>query len=50
MEELEALASVGCDSVQGYLHCPPVPAARFPRDLLATAARTTPSAGYQLHA
>ena len=47
-EELAVLARAGCDTVQGYLHSPPVPAHRFPRALLTTAPRTTPSAGYQV--
>jgi len=47
-EELAVLAGLGCDSVQGYLYSPPVPADRFPAELLRTAQRTTPSAGYQV--
>ncbi|TXR57574.1 putative bifunctional diguanylate cyclase/phosphodiesterase [Quadrisphaera setariae] len=47
-DELAVLAGLGCDSVQGYLYSPPVPADRFPVELLRTAARTTPSAGYQV--
>jgi len=46
-EELAVLAGLGCDSVQGYLYSPPVPADRFPAELLRTATRSTPSAGYQ---
>lgn len=38
--ELDVLARLGCDSVQGYLHSPPVPAAAFPRHLLDSAPRT----------
>jgi diguanylate cyclase len=34
--ELDALARLGCDSVQGYLHSPPVPASAFPQHLLET--------------
>nr|WP_255480321.1 bifunctional diguanylate cyclase/phosphodiesterase [Quadrisphaera sp. RL12-1S] len=47
-DELAVLAGLGCDSVQGYLFSPPVPVDRFPPELLRTAARTTPSAGYQV--
>ncbi|MBF5080795.1 bifunctional diguanylate cyclase/phosphodiesterase [Quadrisphaera sp. INWT6] len=47
-DELAVLAGLGCDSVQGYLYSPPVPADRFPVELLRTAPRTTPSAGYQV--
>ncbi|WP_328291497.1 EAL domain-containing protein [Kineococcus sp. NBC_00420] len=41
--ELDALARLGCDSVQGYLHSPPVPASAFPQHLLETT-RTTSTA------
>ncbi|WP_328291251.1 EAL domain-containing protein [Kineococcus sp. NBC_00420] len=40
--ELDVLARLGCDSVQGYLHSPPVPASAFPQHLLETT-RTMPS-------
>ncbi len=46
--ELDVLVRLGCDSVQGFLHCPPVPARSFTVALLRTAPRTTPAAGYQL--
>jgi EAL domain-containing protein (putative c-di-GMP-specific phosphodiesterase class I) len=37
--QLELLASLGCDLVQGYLFSPPVPAERFARLLLEGVAR-----------
>lgn len=46
--ELEVLSRLGCDSAQGYLHSRPVAAHAFPRALLATAPRTSPSAGHQV--
>ncbi|MEZ0491679.1 putative bifunctional diguanylate cyclase/phosphodiesterase [Kineococcus sp. TBRC 1896] len=40
--ELDVLTRLGCDSVQGYLHSPPVPAAAFPQHLLETSRTTRP--------
>lgn len=42
--ELDVLTRLGCDSVQGYFHSPPVPAAAFPQHLLDTTARRPISA------